>query len=52
MGYKNKLSIVVNESNLFIKGQLGTLIKALDVLPYAHDFKYLSTILTRHYPRD
>jgi len=50
MGYKNKLSIVVNESNLFIKGQLGTLIKALDVLPYAHDFKYLSTIFNLALP--
>lgn len=42
---KNKQKIVVNESNLFMAGKLGTLVRALDVLPYAQDKDYLTKIL-------
>ncbi|MGI6735401.1 MAG: 1-acyl-sn-glycerol-3-phosphate acyltransferase [Bacilli bacterium] len=42
LGYKNKLSIIINESNLFMPGKLGKLVRTVDVLPYAQDLEYLS----------
>lgn len=41
LGYKNKLSIVVNETNLFMKGSLGRLLSSIDVMPYTQDVNYL-----------
>lgn len=41
LGYKNKLSIVVNESNLFMKEAVGKLLRNVDVMPYTQDVNYL-----------
>ncbi len=41
LGYKNKLSIIVNESNIFMPGKLGKILRSVDVFPYAQDFEYL-----------
>lgn len=48
IGYKNKLSIVINETNLFMGGSLGKIIRSIDVLPYAHDLEYLGKIFNPH----
>ncbi|MDY0214733.1 MAG: 1-acyl-sn-glycerol-3-phosphate acyltransferase [Bacilli bacterium] len=44
LGKKNKLSIVINESNLFMGGTLGKIVKSIDVLPYANDLEYLGKV--------
>lgn len=41
LGFKNKLAIVINETNLFMKGSIGQIVRNLDVLPYAQDMNYL-----------
>lgn len=41
LGYKNKLSIVVNESNLFMQESVGKLLRNIDVMPYSQDVNYL-----------
>ncbi len=43
LGFKNRLSIVINEGNLFMAGSLGKLIRNIDVMPYSHDLSYLAT---------
>lgn len=44
LGYKNKLSIVVNEANLFMKEAVGKLLRNVDVMPYTQDVNYLGKI--------
>lgn len=44
LGYKNKLSVVINEANLFMGGRLGKIVKEIDVLPYANDLNYLGKV--------
>lgn len=44
LGYKNKLSVVINETNLFMDGPLGKIVKGIDVLPYANDLTYLGKV--------
>lgn len=50
LGYKNKLNIVINESNLFMPGKLGKLVKSIDVLPYANDLEYLGKVFNPTLP--
>ncbi|MFA5659987.1 MAG: lysophospholipid acyltransferase family protein [Bacilli bacterium] len=44
LGYKNKLSVVVSETNLFMGGPLGKIVKGIDVLPYSNDLAYLGKV--------
>lgn len=43
---KNKLDIIINETNLFMPGRLGKIVFNLDMLPYADDLKYIAKTLT------
>lgn len=41
IGKKRQLSIVVAESNVFMKGKLGWLLKNVNTMPFSHDLSYL-----------
>jgi len=41
IGKKSKLTIVVAESNVFMKGKLGWLLKNLNTMPFTNELKYL-----------
>lgn len=41
IGKKRKLSIVVAESNIFMKGKLGWLLKSVNTMPFTNDLTYL-----------
>lgn len=41
IGKKRKLSIVVAESNIFMPGKLGWLLKNINTMPLSYDFTYL-----------
>ncbi len=41
IGKKRKLSIVVAESNIFMRGKLGWLLKSINTMPFTNDLKYL-----------
>lgn len=38
---RNKLSIVVAESNVFMKGKLGWLLKNINTMPFTNDIRYI-----------
>ncbi|NMV82140.1 MAG: 1-acyl-sn-glycerol-3-phosphate acyltransferase [Erysipelotrichia bacterium] len=41
IGKKRKLTIVVAESNIFMPGTLGWLLKSVNTMPYTHNLSYL-----------
>lgn len=41
VGKKSKLSIVVAESNIFMKGKLGWIIRNINTIPYSQSLRYI-----------
>jgi len=41
IGKKRRLSIIVAESNIFMPGYLGWLLKSINTMPFTNDFTYL-----------
>lgn len=41
IGYKHRLSIVVSEANIFMKGKLGWLLKNINTMPFTNNLKYI-----------